>query len=51
MNNFLLCIDFIFDLLMHFFNLLKSHWLLALVLVLAIFTLIVNLFLIIRGQR
>lgn len=51
MNNFKLAIDFIFDTLSMIFNTSTNHWLLGLFLLLGIFSLIINLVLIVKGQN
>ena len=51
MTNFKLAIDFIFNMAMKCLNTMTNHWLLGIFLLVAIFSLIINLVLIVKGSK
>lgn len=51
MTNFKLAIDYIFNMLSKLFNTCTSHWLLGLFLLIGIFSLIINLILVVKGTN
>ena len=51
MNDFILVIDFVFELLTDIFNLLMGNWFTALIVMLSIFSFIISAMLIVKGDK
>lgn len=51
MTDFELCLDWFYSCLSSVFNTMTSHWLLGIFLLICVFSLLINLVLIIRGKQ